>query len=68
MKDVYSSHVNQIGHDTETGELHVIWDTGKHSIYDGVAPHTAEHVMNNWSVGKALHEQIKPNHPHRYAE
>ena len=67
MRSVYSSHVNTIGHDPETGELHVVWDTGKHSVYAGVPADLASDVMNSWSVGKALTEQVKSNYPHRYA-
>ena len=66
MRDVFSSHVNQVGHDPETNELHVAWDNGKTSIYSDVPPEKFEQVANSWSVGKALHQMIKPSHPHRY--
>lgn len=66
MKDVFSSHVNQIGYDAEKSELHVAWDTGKRSVYSEVPQDVAHGVMNNWSVGSAIREQIKPNYQHRY--
>ena len=66
MRSVYSSHVNQIGYDAETGELHVMWDTGKTSVYSGVPPEVADEVSNSWSVGKALTASIKGKYAHRY--
>lgn len=66
MQSVYSSHVTSIGHDAETGDLYVVWDSGKTSVYSGVKPEVAQEVANSWSVGSALSDQIKPNHPHRY--
>ncbi len=67
MRDVFSSHVSTIGYDPETKELHVKWDTGKTSIYEGVPADTATSVMNSWSVGTALRDRVKSAFPHRYA-
>lgn len=67
LRDVYSSHVAQIGHDPDTGELHVVWDTGKTSIYSGVPADVADGVMKSWSIGTALREQVKGQYDHRYA-
>lgn len=66
MRDVYSSHVNRVGHDPDTNELTVEWQDGKTSIYSDVPPEKYDAVANSWSVGKALHSMIKPDHPHRY--
>lgn len=66
MRDVFSSHVNQIGYDPTAQELHVSWDTGKKSVYAGVPQDVAHSVMNSWSVGSAMREQVKPNYQHRY--
>lgn len=66
MRDVYSSHVDRIGHDPATNELHVQWEGGKHSVYANVPPGKASDVMNAWSVGKALTRDIKGAHGHRY--
>jgi hypothetical protein len=65
---VYSSTVAEIGHDQDTNELFVRWRDGKTSVYSAVSPEKAESVMTSWSVGKALHQQIKPQHEHRYQE
>ena len=66
MQDVFSSHVSQIGHDADTGDLIVKWDTGKTSAYAGVPPDLAQSVMKSWSVGKALTESVKGRFEHRY--
>lgn len=66
MRDVYSSNVSSIGHDQQSGELWVTWDTGKTSIYSGVPSDVASSVMNDWSVGKALTGCIKGQFEHRY--
>jgi KTSC domain-containing protein len=67
-KNIYSSHIDRIAYDPVAQELHVTWDTGKHSIYGNVPPAKASAVMNSASVGTALHTKIKRqlNHPHRY--
>lgn len=66
MKDVYSSHVDQVGHDPQTNELHVKWDSGKTSVYSNVPAELAQSVVQSWSVGKALTAQVKGQFPHRY--
>lgn len=68
MQSVYSSNVNRVGHDPETGELHVQWQGGKTSIYSGVPAALASDVAQSWSVGKAVREQIIPNYEHRYSD
>ena len=64
MKEVHSSHVDQIGHDGQ--DLHVVWDSGKHSVYRGVPAQMADEVMKSWSIGKALTESVKGKFPHEY--
>lgn len=66
MREVFSSHVNRIGYDAETGDLLVEWDSGKTSAYAGVSPQVADDVATNWSVGSALTEQVKGRYAHRY--
>lgn len=66
MRDVYSDSVNRIGHDPDTNELFVEWKKGKRSIYSDVPADKAKSVMSAWSVGKAIHSEIKPAHNHRY--
>lgn len=66
MRSVYSSHVDQIGHDQETGELHVVYKNGRRSIYEGVPAAVAENVMGAASIGSALHSLVKNQYNHRY--
>lgn len=66
MHSVHSSHVNRIGHDADTSEMHVEWDNGKTSIYSGVPAGLADQVRNSWSVGKAIREMIRGKFDHRY--
>lgn len=66
MREVHSSNVARVGHDPDTGELHVEWKSGKTSIYSDVTPEKAKTVMTAWSVGSALNETIKNRHGHRY--
>lgn len=67
MRDVYSSHVDSIGHDPDTQELVVKWNGGKTSVYSNVPAEKAQAAMSAWSVGKFVKSEIIPNHPHRYA-
>ena len=66
MKPVFSQSVREIGHDAATGELHVTWVNGRRSVYSGVPAELAEQASKAWSVGKFVHEKIKPVHEHRY--
>lgn len=68
MRSVFSSHVDRVGHDAQTGELFVQWDTGKTSVYTGVPADLAEDVMSSWSVGSALTTRIKGTFAHRYLD
>ncbi len=67
LNDVFSSHIDQIGHDPETGDLTVVWTAGGASIYAGVPADIAEKVMGGWSVGGSLNELVKGKFAHRYA-
>jgi KTSC domain len=66
MKPVYSSHVREIGHDPATGELVVVWQSGRRSVYKGVGAEKADRVMRAASVGEALHREVKGVHEHEY--
>jgi hypothetical protein len=66
MTPVYSSHVQAIGHDPDTGDLHVSWKGGKTSIYSNVPADLADQVTKSWSVGQAVQTMIKDQFPHRY--
>jgi KTSC domain len=66
LKDVFSSNVNQVGYDPDTQEMHIVWNTGKRSVYSGVPQNVATKTANAYSVGKFVSENIKPNYEHRY--
>ena len=65
-KSVYSSHVQTVGYDSDKGELLITWDNGRVSAYEGVDEQTALQLSNTDSVGRMLHNDIKPNYKHRY--
>lgn len=60
MRKVFSSHVEEIGYDEDTGELHVTFSrTGKTAVYQGVPPKVARGVLGAPSIGMALHEAVR---------
>lgn len=59
MKRVYSSHINSIGYDPATKELHVEFDNKKIGVYMDVPPDVAVLVTDAPSVGTALHAYVK---------
>ena len=67
LRPVYSSHVDAVGYDAATQELHVQWQTGKISVYDPVPPEAGEpfNTGGHPSIGEAL-KAIKANYRHRY--
>jgi KTSC domain len=65
-KNVFSSHVETIGFNDETGELEVTWKNGRRSVYEGVDEGTAVALANAPSVGRMLHNEIKNQFRHRY--
>ena len=66
MRSVFSSHIDSIGHDPDTNELHVTYKNGRTSIYEGVPADLADTVSNSESVGGAIHQMIKGQFDHRY--
>lgn len=66
MKSVLSSNVKELGHDPETGELHVMYHNGKVSIYSGVPAEVHADVFGAPSIGSALHHLVKGKFPHAY--
>lgn len=65
-KSVYSSHVDQVGYDSDKQELTVTWKNGRVSAYEGVDEQTAHQLANAPSVGQMIHSEIKPNYRHKY--
>lgn len=66
-KPVFSSHVNTVGYDDATGELHVAYRNGKVSIYEGIPPEVAIKAQGGAaSIGKLIHDEIRGKYGHRY--
>ena len=63
---VYSSNVSEVGYDDESGELLVVWKSGKTSAYQGVPEDVALKLANAPSVGKMINDEIKPYYSHSY--
>lgn len=68
LKPVYSSYVAAIGYDEDTGELHVVYQAGRHFVYEGVAPAKARDIIAAPSIGTALHNLVRGQHAFRYAD
>ena len=67
MRSVMSSSVARIGYDAESGELWVVWQNGRTSVYEGVPPDVADTCCNAWSIGKTLNDLVKNQYSHQYA-
>lgn len=65
MKQVHSSHVNAVGYNPSTEELHIEYKNGggRH-VYKDVPRDKAHLVMNGMSIGKALHAHVRGQHDH----
>jgi hypothetical protein len=66
MRSVFSSHVNSIGYDEESGELHVTFSTGRTAVYANVPPKVAHDVLEAPSIGEAMWRQIRGHYPFGY--
>lgn len=67
MRNVFSSHVDAIGYDEESGELHVTFSrTGKTAVYQGVPPKVARDVLEAPSIGEAMWGSIRGRFPFGY--
>jgi hypothetical protein len=70
MRSVYSSHIDEIGYDHDTEELHVKYSSGKTTVYDGVPLAVAAAVgavgQSPPSIGEALHAHVRGKYGHRY--
>ena len=67
LRPVFSSHIDAIGYDPETKELHVRYKGGKVAIHEEVPASVADKVTGAASIGTALNAHIKGVFPHRYA-
>ena len=66
MRHIHSSHVREVGHDPDTQEMHVVWESGRTSVFEGVPADLVDRVSRSASVGKALSDEVKGKFPHRY--
>ncbi len=64
-QDTYSSMVQDISYDDESGEMIVTFNSGKPYVYEGVPEDVARRVANAPSVGQAINELIKGQYKHR---
>ena len=65
-RQVFSTMVNAIGYEAESGEMIVTWKNGRQSSYSGVPEDVAMQAATAASVGQFLNSEIKPIYPHRY--
>ena len=65
-QSVFSENVSEVGYDDESGELLVVWKSGKTSAYQGVPEDVALKLANAPSVGKMINDEIRPYFQHRY--
>ena len=65
-QSVFSSNVESVGYDDNTGELIIKWNNGKTSSYAGVPEALALQVANAPSVGSMINSDIKGSYEHRY--
>ncbi len=56
---VKSSNIAAIGHDAETGRLHVRFKSGDHYAYDGVPEDFLPRVLASNSIGRFLAGHVK---------
>ena len=68
MKHVFSSHIDAIGYDDASGELHVRYQTGKTAVYKGVPPGVAQQAQTAPSIGLAMNALVRGRFDHRYLE
>lgn len=67
MRNVFSSHVEAIGYDEGSGELHVTFGrNGKTAVYQGVPTDIARDVMNAPSIGEAMWNSIRGKYAFGY--
>ena len=59
MRNVFSSHIDRVGYDEASGELHVYFSNGSEGFYDGVPPEVGESVLSAPSIGEELHRVVR---------
>ena len=66
MRNVFSSHVDAVGYDEASGELHVTFQTGKTAVYRDVPAKVARDVMEAPSIGEAMWNSIRGKYAFGY--
>jgi KTSC domain len=64
-KQVYSTMVQAIGYEAESGELIITWRNGSRGSYSGVPEDVALQAAQAASVGQFLNSEIKPIYAYR---
>ena len=67
MRKVFSSHIDAVGYDSESGELHVQWSNGSTGHYPGVSPEHARSVLSAPSIGQELHRVVRGRYDFSYS-
>jgi hypothetical protein len=67
MRNVYSSHIDRVGYDDETGRLHVHWSNGSEGYYATPAD-VARSVLTAPSIGQELHRIVRGSYDFTYTK
>jgi hypothetical protein len=68
FRPVYSSHITQIGYNSDTKEMVVRYKKGKPSLYSEITPEDYQAITQSASIGSAIHANIRGKRPHKYVE
>lgn len=68
MRKVFSSHIDAVGYDDASGELHVQFSTGRTAVYRAVPPGVARGVQAAPSIGSAINALVRGRYEHTYLE
>ena len=66
MRSVFSSHIDAIGYDAESGEFFVRYKSGKTSVFGDVTPEEAADINGSASIGQAVHRVLRGKKSHGY--
>ena len=65
-KSVFSKMINEVGYDSDAGELIVTFKNGRKAAYSGVSEDTADELSRAASVGQMFISEIRDQYPFRY--
>lgn len=66
MRNVFSSHINRVGYDDDTHEMHVEFSNGSHVVYHDVPSHTATAVLTAPSIGEEMWRTLRGRFAFKY--